>query len=74
MNDLGQYYEQLVGATITRFDLVEDEYALDPFPVYLMKLQDGTKVQVDVSRDEEGNGGGFLFIAPALSEVKDETK
>ena len=62
MNDLGQYYEQLVGATITRFDLVEDEYALDPFPVYLMKLQDGTMVQVDVSCDEEGNGGGFLFI------------
>jgi len=59
---MNEYYKQLVGATITGFALVEDEYALDPFPVYLMKLQDGTKVQVDVSRDEEGNGGGFLFI------------
>ena len=59
------YYEQLIGATITHYEEVKDEHALDPFPVFLMKLKDGTKVQVDVSRDEEGNGGGFLFIAPA---------
>ena len=58
------YYEQLIGATILHYEEVTDEHALDPFPVFLMKLEDGTKVQVDVSRDEEGNGGGFLFIAP----------
>lgn len=65
MIDMGQYYEQLIGATVTHFELVEDEHALDPFPVFLMTLDNGSKVQVDVSRDEEGNGGGFLFIAPA---------
>ena len=61
-----EYYEQLVGATITHYEEVKDDHADDPFPVFLMKLEDGTKVQVDVSRDEEGNGGGFLFIAPSL--------
>ena len=58
------YYEQLIGATITHYEEVDEEHILDPFPVFLMKLKDGTEVQVDVSRDEEGNGGGFLFIAP----------
>ena len=65
---MGQYYEQLIGAKIIQFELVEDEYALDPFPVYIVKLEDGTHMQVDVSRDEEGNGGGFLFITPSESD------
>ena len=63
------YYEQLVGATITGYKEVEDEHALDPFPCYDMTLKDGTKIRVEVSRDEEGNGGGFLFIGPETSGV-----
>tara|TARA_Y100000296_G_C5069850_1_gene204318 strand:+ start:535 stop:750 length:216 start_codon:yes stop_codon:yes gene_type:complete len=56
------YYEQLVGATITGYEEVEDEYTLDSFPSFSMTHNDGTKIKVEVSRDEEGNGGGFLFI------------
>ena len=58
-----EYYNQLVGATITGFNFLEDEYSLDPFPVFTMTLADKTERQVEVSRDEEGNGGGFLFIS-----------
>jgi len=61
------YYEQLIGATITRYEEVEDEYTLDHFPCYDMTLKDGTKIRVEVSCDEEGNGGGFLFIGPETS-------
>ena len=57
-----EYYEQLIGATITGYKEEKDEYALDPFPTFTMTLKGGAKVKVDVSRDEEGNGGGFLFI------------
>ena len=62
------YYEQLVGATITGYKEVEDEHALDPFPSYTMTTKDGTKLRVEVSRDEEGNGGGFLFIMNETEE------
>ena len=63
-----EYYEQLIGATITGYTLVEDEHALDPFPSFTMTTRGGAEIRVEVSRDEEGNGGGFLFIM----EDKDE--
>jgi hypothetical protein len=64
MNTWQTYYEQLVGATITKYENIEDEHALDPFPCFHMTLKGGAKIKVEVSRDEEGNGGGFLFIGP----------
>ena len=72
MIDLGHYYEQLIGATITGFELIEDEYALNPFPCYYMTMEDGTKLKVEVSRDEEGNGGGMLFITE--NKIEGSTK
>ena len=59
-----KYYRQLVGATITGYKEIDDGgvMALDPFPSYTMTLKSGVEVRVEVSRDEEGNGGGFLFI------------
>jgi len=61
------YYGQLVGWTITSFDLVEDTE--DPLDTYLWPTftlthhKTGNTVKVEVSQDEEGNGPGFLFIA-----------
>jgi len=69
MDPMKNYYEQLVGATITDYQLIEDEYALDPFPCFSLKAKDGSTIRVEVSRDQEGNGGGFLFISQ-----KEETK
>ena len=56
------YYEQLIGATVTGYEEVEDEHAFNPFPSFSMTHKNGTKIKVEVSCDEEGNGGGFLFI------------
>ncbi len=59
--NMEEYYNQLVGAKIIGFRFVEDEYALDPFPVFTLRLG-GQTVEMSLSMDEEGNGGGFAFI------------
>ena len=61
MMDLNKYYQQLIGATIVGFEWYEDEYLLEPMPVFTMSIG-GQKVQLTLSMDEEGNGGGFGFI------------
>ena len=60
-NQYKQYYEQLKGFTIESFSFNEDEYSLKPFPCFVLKKGD-QKLVIEVSMDEEGNGGGFLFI------------
>ena len=54
-----KYFGQLKGYTITDFKL-EKEYDMI-FPVFIMK-KGGDTIKVSVSQDEEGNGGGHLFI------------
>ena len=59
--DMEKYYSQLVGAKIIGFRFVEDEYALQPYPVFTLRLG-GQTVEMSLSMDAEGNGGGFAFI------------
>ncbi len=59
--DMTKYYSQLVGCKITNFRFDEDEEALAPFPVFTLQLGDQT-VELSLSMDAEGNGGGFGFI------------
>jgi hypothetical protein len=63
--DMKKYYQQLIGATITSFEFNNDGDGLDPFPCYTVQDKEGNILNIEISRDEEGNGGGFLFIAPA---------
>jgi hypothetical protein len=52
-----RYYKQLEGAKIVRFyGMTEDE-----FPTFEVELDNCQIVKIEVSRDPEGNGGGFLF-------------
>ena len=65
-----KYFGQLVGATILGFQLTKDE---DPeessgyqepteyFPAFLVKMADGTNRTIEISSDEEGNSGGWIF-------------
>lgn len=59
--DMQKYYSQLIGGTITNFEWYEDEFLLEPMPVFTLSVM-GQKVQLTLSMDEEGNGGGFGFI------------
>lgn len=58
-----KYYSQLNGATIIKFlgmKKDEDDWG-DGFPEFQVRLKSGEVVNVEVSKDPEGNGGGFLF-------------
>jgi hypothetical protein len=74
---LKDYLSPLVGCTITGVDaLVEDGEAWPRIKVRLPEghLIDGTnQIELEVSRDEEGNGPGFLFglPIPTLEEAPD---
>lgn len=60
-----KYYKQLDGATINYYaGMHEDELCSSAFPQFRVTLVDGTQILLEVSRDEEGNGGGFLFGLP----------
>ena len=59
--DMQKYYEQLVGCQIVGFRFEDDEYLTDLFPVFTLELE-GQRVDLTLSMDEEGNGGGFGFI------------
>jgi hypothetical protein len=64
------YYRQLGGATIIGYaGRQEDEYGAKPFPTFLIKLSTGEILTIEISSDEEGNGGGFIFGLP-LPEKK----
>lgn len=67
MTDMNAYYAQLIGATITDFQLKSDEFGEDPWPTFTVTMPDGDWLEVCLSRDPEGNGGGFAFIAPPSS-------
>lgn len=55
---------QLVGGTITAVDaVVEDDFGFPlVWPVLKVTFPNGTKLDVVISTDEEGNGAGHLFI------------
>ncbi len=63
MTDMPAYYGQLVGSQITAFRLEPDEYGDDPWPTFTLKMPEGDTLEMTLSRDPEGNGGGFAFIA-----------
>ena len=58
------YYSQLEGATVLKFVGTDPEYASRGFPKFLAKLKTGEVVELVLSQDEEGNGGGFMFGLP----------
>jgi hypothetical protein len=60
-NWLNNYYSQLEGSKIIKFELNWDEDGEEFWPTFYVELKDGTNVKLELSSDEEGNGPGFLF-------------
>lgn len=58
-----KYFGQLKGYTIIHFKLEKEDDMI--FPVFIMKKANNI-IKVSVSQDEEGNGGGHLFIEEAI--------
>ena len=62
-----RYYGQLEGVTILKYLGMEECDWGRNFPKFLVAYPDtdtvrGAEYEVTVSQDEEGNGGGFLFL------------
>jgi hypothetical protein len=58
-----EYYQQLEGYTITEFlGVDEDPSGGDGFPQFKLEKEGWPMLLIEVSRDPEGNSGGFLFI------------
>tara|TARA_Y100000114_G_scaffold150577_1_gene166253 strand:- start:406 stop:642 length:237 start_codon:yes stop_codon:yes gene_type:complete len=58
-----KYYGQLKGFAISNVDFAYCKDTESYFPTFIMKKKGYETIKVEVSRDEEGNGGGFLFIS-----------
>ncbi len=68
-----RYYSQLEGATIVSFKGMVDEDG-EEFPTFIVKTKSGDLLEISVSKDPEGNGGGFLFglYMPNMSDFDAE--
>lgn len=59
-----KYYGSLQGARILKFDGMQgedDEWGTTAFPTFTVQFLDGSIGTIEISQDEEGNGGGFIF-------------
>jgi hypothetical protein len=56
------YYGQLEGCTIVKYLGMQESNWGAGFPTFLVRYPDNTECEIEVSCDEEGNGGGFLFL------------
>lgn len=59
-----KYYSFLVGAKVTGVSAVEDEEGW-VWPTITIE-KDGQTFELEVGRDPEGNGPGFLFGLPSV--------
>jgi len=58
-----KYYGDLVGCKILSFNGMKEgeEGNGDGFPSFTVLFKDKTIREIEISRDPEGNGGGFIF-------------
>ena len=57
-SNFDDYYKQLEGMKIHKYMGMGE----DGFPRFILKKRGYEDTQIEVSRDPEGNEGGFLFI------------
>ena len=71
-----EYYGQLEGYTISKFDGMKDTDGVgeDGFASFILHKAGHQTLRVEVSKDEEGNGGGFMFVSEYKlgKEIDDE--
>ena len=59
-------YGQLIGFEIVDFYMEETDDNFDAWPTFVIENKENKeRVKLVLSRDPEGNGGGFLFISGA---------
>lgn len=61
-----RYFSQLVGATIEEFIFAHDKDEDEYWPTFKVKLADGSRLEIEISQDEEGNGPGWISGLPSV--------
>jgi hypothetical protein len=57
-----EYYGSLVGCEIIEFKWDdEEEPDIGPFPTFVVSNKNNELFEIEISKDEEGNGPGFIF-------------
>ena len=56
-----RYYKQLEGAKIVDFYGMSEDEDGEGFPTFVVELPNCQIIKIEISRDPEGNGGGFIF-------------
>ena len=69
--NMHKYYSQLIGFKIEDFRFEVDECSIEPFPVFTVS-KGGEALDLTLSMDSEGNGGGFAFIESAPQEKAEQ--
>lgn len=64
------YYAPLVGMTIERVEIRTEEVMFGEWLIIHAVDKTGERFQLEVSRDEEGNGPGFVFGLPMYTMPK----
>ena len=59
--DYKEMYGQLIGFRIVGFRIEDEDNYGKPYPIFEVQRGD-EKLDLVVSQDPEGNGGGFVFI------------
>lgn len=62
-----KYLAPLVGARITKVGVVADDGGQhgETWPVLHVELADGQRLKLQICRDAEGNGAGFIHGLPS---------
>ncbi len=58
---MNKHYRQLIGAEIVGLAIDGSDAGIRPFPILTLRIG-GRLYDCAISADEEGNGGGFMFI------------
>jgi len=63
---LTKYYNGLKGFKVESFFLNDTDKSIDAFPTFTLRKGDQV-LTIEISRDSEGNGGGFVFGLPSVN-------
>jgi hypothetical protein len=66
------YYSQLMGYYVVGVKNEIDEYSDGVWPILVFSNKEGDVIECTLSRDEEGNGPGFMFGLPINSNNRME--
>lgn len=62
--------KELIGATVLDAAYIDThDFYVEDIPAFVLKLRDGSMVQLNILMDAEGNGPGFVDIIEVNDDI-----